>query len=128
MARAELPDSSPSSPRPSPVIERFGLTGPSTKLDLSTQAWRRDLADVALAGTALASHYARPVLRTCTVERAEVHAAPSSDAACVGELAQGERFALLDQASGWSWGYCLRDHRVGYVSSAALARETDAGR
>ena len=128
MARAELPDSSPSSPQPSPDIERFGLTGPSTQLDPTTQAWRRDLADIALAGTALASHYARPVLRFCTVERAGVHAAPSRDAACVGELGRGERFALLDQASGWSWGYCLRDHRVGYVPSAALAREADLGR
>lgn len=49
-----------------------------------------------------------------------VRAAPDAVATAVSELALGERFAVLDRAGGWAWGYCCHDHYVGYVPAAAL--------
>lgn len=39
---------------------------------------------------------------------------------CVSELLPGEGFAVLDIGAGWAWGYCLADHRVGYVEAIEL--------
>jgi cell wall-associated NlpC family hydrolase len=39
----------------------------------------------------------------------------------VSELLPGEGFAVLDLTAGWAWGYCLADHRVGYVEAIELA-------
>jgi cell wall-associated NlpC family hydrolase len=39
----------------------------------------------------------------------------------VSELLPGEGFAVLDFTAGWAWGYCLADHRVGYVEAIELA-------
>jgi cell wall-associated NlpC family hydrolase len=46
---------------------------------------------------------------------------PADGAEPVSELLPGEGFAVLDLTAGWAWGYCLTDHRVGYVEAIALA-------
>ena len=46
---------------------------------------------------------------------------PSDGAEAVSELLPGEGFAVLDFTGGWAWGYCLADHRVGYVEAIELA-------
>jgi len=33
---------------------------------------------------------------------------------------------VLDLTAGWAWGYCLADHRVGYVEAIALAEPLEA--
>ncbi len=33
---------------------------------------------------------------------------------------------MLDLTSGWAWGYCLADHRVGYVEAIELADPLEA--
>lgn len=98
---------------------RFRLEGPSREFDHRTHAYRRDVADVALAGKLFAPHYARQLDRTC-VAAAMVRsdADPASEA--VSQLLHGEGFAILDLAGGWAWGFCLHDHYVGYVPEAAL--------
>jgi hypothetical protein len=101
--------------------ERFSLDGPSVILDPRLHAWRRDIADVALAGTLFAPHYARPLIRACGMLPAGVYGAPSEMAEPVSQLLPGELFAVLDITSGWAWGYCLLDHRVGYVEAIELA-------
>jgi hypothetical protein len=45
---------------------------------------------------------------------------PGDTADQVSELLPGERFAVLDIAAGWAWGYCAADHRVGYVEAIEL--------
>jgi len=45
---------------------------------------------------------------------------------CVSELLPGEGFAILDISSGWAWGYCLADHRVGYVEAIELVDPEEA--
>jgi hypothetical protein len=46
---------------------------------------------------------------------------PADGSEAVSELLPGEGFAVLDLTAGWAWGYCLADHRVGYVEAIGLA-------
>jgi len=79
------------------------------------------LADVALVGRVIASHYADPVDRI-VAGTAALRIAPQEDAEVVEELAAGEHFSVLDDSLGWTWGYAGKDRRVGYVRSDALAQ------
>ena len=87
--------------------------------DPEFNAYRKDLADIALAGRVIASHYAKPLNRT-VAHSAMLHAAPSEVADSIGELSPGEPFALLDDSLGWAWGYAGQKRRVGYVRSEAI--------
>ena len=104
---------------PSRAVEDFALAGPSNLPDPEYHAYRQDLADAALAGQVIASHYAEPLDRS-SVAAAELRAGPSDEAQAVRELVPGEPFALLDDTLGWAWGYAGEERRVGYVRSAAL--------
>jgi cell wall-associated NlpC family hydrolase len=100
---------------------RITLDGPSVRLDPRLNAWRNDIADIALAGRLFAPHYAAPVLRSCGLIATAVLREPGDGAEAVSELLPGEGFAVLDFTAGWAWGYCLADHRVGYVEAIELA-------
>lgn len=115
MARPRNGESSSSTER------RISLEGPSIRLDPRLHAWRRDIADIALAGRLFAPHYAAPVLRGCGMIATSVLLEPADGAEAVSELLPGEGFAVLDLTAGWAWGYCLADRRVGYVEAIALA-------
>lgn len=101
--------------------DRFGLTGTSQAYDPRVVAIRPDLADIAVAGTHFAPHYAAPMMMSGVLPAAVMRASPSLDAEQTSELLFGEGFALLDLTGGWAWGYCLADHYVGYLSADALA-------
>ena len=103
------------------TADGFSLTGPSIPLDARINAYRDDLADIALAGRVLAPHYARPLPRGCGSRSAYVWPAPDAEGDPVSELLPGEEFAVLEYAGGWAWGYCMADHIVGYVEAIALA-------
>jgi Bacterial dipeptidyl-peptidase Sh3 domain len=77
------------------------------------------LADVALAGRVIASHYAEPLERSIAMAT-PLRADPSADATVVRELQPGEPFAMLDDSLGWAWGYGGNERRVGYVRTDAL--------
>ena len=83
-------------------------------------AWRNDIADIALAGQLFAPHYAQALIRSCGMLPTMVRQEPSDTADSVSELLPGEGFAVLDITSGWAWGYCIADHRVGYVEAIEL--------
>lgn len=78
------------------------------------------MADVALAGRVIASHYAAPIDKI-VVAGASLRVAASDDAEEVAELEPEDPFSLLDDTLGWAWGYAGRDRRVGYVRSEALS-------
>lgn len=103
------------------TADSFALTGPSLPLDPRLHAYRRDLADIALAGRIIAPHYARPLVRSCGAHATFVRLTPDQDAQAISELLPGEGFAVLEYAGGWAWGYCEADHIVGYVEAIALA-------
>lgn len=107
--------------RPTPTsAEEFSLSGPSNPPDPDYNAYRKDLADVALAGRVIASHYAEPlglVVASASVLRSE----PSDSAAAIADLDAGETFDMLDDSLGWAWGYVGQARRVGYVRSEELS-------
>jgi hypothetical protein len=105
---------------PSPTsVEGFALTGPSNLPDARFHAYRRDLADCALADRVIASHYAEPLDRVLA-RPATLRAGPSEDAEALAELAAGDPFAMLDNGLGWAWGYAGTDRIVGYVPDHAI--------
>ena len=111
---------SSASPRRSRTsADTFILAGPSSHPDPAFNAYRKDLADVSLAGRVIASHYAEPLERPlagATILRR----GPSDDSEPLLDLDRGDPFDLLDNSLGWAWGYAGADRRVGYVRSEAL--------
>ncbi|HET9428017.1 MAG TPA: NlpC/P60 family protein [Allosphingosinicella sp.] len=89
-------------------------------LDPRIHAYRRDLADIELAGQIIAPHYARHLLRGCGSRAAFVWPNSHTEGDPVSELLPGEMFAVLEYAGGWAWGYCGGDRVVGYVEAIAL--------
>ena len=90
----------------------------SSPPDPATHAYRKDLADTALAGRVIASHYAEPLMRDVT-EATTARAGPSHDTPEIAEVAAGEQIRMLDCSHGWAWAY-LADGRVAYLSAAAV--------
>lgn len=92
---------------------------PLGPLDPRDNAWRDDLADIALAGRVAVPHYVKPaemqVLRQVPLMHAD-----SPMAVAVSELLPGERFAVLDSGHGYAWGFGLHDGYVGHVALDAL--------
>ena len=87
--------------------------------DPEFNAYRKDLADIALAGQVIASHYADPL--DCMIAVAtNLRTAPSIEAPEVRRIDAGEPFQLLDDSLGWSWGYAGSERRVGYVRTEDL--------
>jgi cell wall-associated NlpC family hydrolase len=107
-------------PSSSSTAKRFTLSGPSLPLDERVHAYRRDIADIALAGQLFAPHYARPLIRSCGSRPSFVRPKPADEASPSSELLPGEEFAVLEVSGGWAWGYCRADHYVGYVENIAL--------
>jgi hypothetical protein len=110
-------------PRLTPTTaEEFSLSGPFDPPDPNFNAYRKDLADVALAGRVIASHYAEPLGRVIS-HATSLRDLPSDEVAIIRQLAPGDSFELLDDGVGWAWGYAGDDRRVGYIRTDAL----DAG-
>ena len=97
----------------------FALSGRSDLPDPATSAFRQDLADIALAGRVIASHYAEPLLRHLA-EDAPLLANRDAEATPILFLTAGDELHMLDCSLGWAWGYAGDDHRVGYVRASAL--------
>ena len=106
--------------KPAPRTDGVRLSGPSPALDPRAYAFRRDLADMALAGDYAAAAYAKPAAMRCTAARTMVRGAPRSEAPAISELLLGEPFEAVEIGLHWAWGYCGHDRYVGYVSTAAL--------
>jgi len=76
------------------------------------------LADTALAGQVIASHYAEPLPRRLAAD-AYFRLEPSENADAIGRLRAGDEFRMLDLSRGWAWGYGPNG-RVGYVLAEAV--------
>lgn len=87
--------------------------------DPLTHAYRKDLADTALAGRVIASHYADPLVRHL-VASADFLVAPEIGAEMLAKLNSGDELRMLDLSRGWAWGYGP-DGRVGYIAAEAVA-------
>jgi hypothetical protein len=122
-ATASPPHTGPSSASSqlSRTASGFALSGRSNPPDPRTHAYRPDLADAALAGRVIASHYAEPLART-VIASAPLRASASDSGEELAELEPDDPFSLLDDTLGWAWGYAGRDRLVGYVRSESLGR------
>jgi hypothetical protein len=89
-------------------------------LDPRTNAVRRDLADIRLAESVFAPHYAAPRAMVALRE-VIVRAGPSRDDDVIGSLGEGDSFETLELAGGNAWGKAPRLDLVGYVDADALA-------
>lgn len=118
ISRKSAPDSNNGS---RPPAAAFHLDGPTRRLDPRVNAYRRDIADVALAGTLFAPHYAAPMPSMVGGSAAMIYKAASHEAEAVSQILPGEEFAILDLAGGWAWGFSPHDHYVGYVDARLLA-------
>ena len=103
---------------PSPTTDGFALAGVSNLPDPATHAYRKDLADVALAGRVIASHYAEPLVRHL-VAAALLLPDAANEAEPLAQLSAGDEIRMLDNSRGWAWGYGP-DGRVGYIRSEAV--------
>lgn len=112
-------DPRPNESRSSRSARQFGLAPPNSLPDPTRHAYRKDLADIALAGAVIASHYAAPVERRLRAP-ARLLEQPSEGSSELALLDKGESFELLDDSLGWAWGYGGKDRRVGYVRSECL--------
>lgn len=74
------------------------------------------MADTALAGRVIASHYAEPLLRHL-VAAAQLLGEPGGEV--LAELRAGDEIRMLDLSRGWAWGYGP-DGRVGYIEAGAV--------
>ena len=83
-----------------------------------THAYRKDLADAALAGRVIASHYAEPLVRHL-IAAAPLQAEARDDSERLAELGEGDEIRMLDLSRGWAWGYGP-DGRVGYIRAEAV--------
>jgi hypothetical protein len=77
------------------------------------------LADTALAGRVIASHYADPLIRHLATA-ADFLRDPEDDSDLLAKLEPGDEIRMLDLSRGWAWGYGP-DGRVGYVRAEAVA-------
>lgn len=102
-----------------PPATAFHLDGPTRRLDARVNAYRRDIADVALAGTLFAPHYAAPLAMMASAS-AMMRSAGNHQSEAVSQILPGEDFAVLDLSGGWAWGFSRHDHYVGYLPAAFL--------
>ncbi len=96
------------------------LTGHSLVGDPRVTPIRGDLADIKLAGKLFAPHYAVPLVKRCIMPATTLHNGPHESDEGTSRLLHGERFAVLDVAGDWAWGYGVHDDYLGYVRFSAL--------
>lgn len=97
----------------------YPLAGPSDLPDPRTHAYRKDLADAALAGRVIASHFAEPLARVL-VKATPLLVEPADNGEVLANLNAGNSFRMLDNSRGWAWGYAGEEQLVGYVRADAL--------
>jgi len=76
------------------------------------------LADTALAGRVIASHYAEPLVRHLVAATALLRE-PHDDAERLAELRAGDEIRMLDLSRGWAWAYGPNG-QVGYIEADAV--------
>lgn len=76
------------------------------------------MADIALAGTVIASHYAVPLERRLTAA-ASLKSAPNDGADDLAQLEAGAPLRILDRRGGWAWGYA--GDLVGYLPAVFVS-------
>ncbi len=88
--------------------------------DHRLNAYRPDLAEVALKGQVEAERFTEGKPARVVAAKTALRARPERAAAIETELLYGEEIVVLDRADGWAWGKSVIDGYVGYVQEIAL--------
>lgn len=87
-------------------------------VDPRTNAFRPDVADIALRGIVTASAYIEPSLRQCLHGVIPLLAAPQTDAKRVSEIRYGEFVDVFEtRDDGFAWVQNRADRYVGYIKT-----------
>ena len=76
------------------------------------------MADTALAGRVIASHYAEPLVRHLAAATSLLRE-PHDDSERLARLQAGDEIRILDLSRGWAWAYGPNGH-VGYIEAEAV--------
>ena len=97
-----------------------------TKPDARLNAFRPDLADIALEGRVEADRFVSPRIMQVVEPVVSVHKAPRFDAMQLTQALLGEHVKVFDEQEGWAWMQLSRDGYVGYVNGNALSAQITA--
>lgn len=92
--------------------------------DRRLNAYRSDLAEIALRGQVEAERYVEGEVATLAVPVAPLRARPDAACGTDTEVLYGEGVRVLDTAEGWAWVKADLDGYVGYLPETALLRQT----
>lgn len=95
-------------------------------LDPRLNAWRADLASVALQGQVRAERFADGQPAQVTAAVAQLRREPFPGAPLDTEALRGEIVTVYEERDGWAWVQSARDSYVGYTNSDALSRDIKA--
>ena len=85
-------------------------------------AYRKDLADRALARQVKSARYADLVTMIVRTPAAPLHQTPDPQSIMVSEALMGEAVKVFEQKNGWCWGQMASDGYVGYIPAQMLVR------
>lgn len=92
------------------------MTNPDKRLN----AWRDDLADIALRHKVAASHYVTGEPMRVISPRAGLHAKPDETSMMLTESLLGDHLTVFENQDGWAWAQMQKDNYVGYIKSNLL--------
>jgi cell wall-associated NlpC family hydrolase len=94
-------------------------------MDKRLNAFRPDLADLALKGQVEAVRFSQGIKMRVIAPVASVHREPRFDAMQTTQALFGEEATVFDVQEGWAWVQLVRDRYVGYVSRDALTENLE---
>lgn len=93
----------------------------SSSLDPRLNAFRPDLADIALEGQVEAERFVEAIVAHISVPVAPLRRRPDFAASVESELLFGEEVRVFERAGGWAWLQSSFDGYTGYVDETMLA-------
>jgi cell wall-associated NlpC family hydrolase len=98
-----------------------------TGLDARLNAFRPDLADMALKDRVEAARFVAGRPYRVTAAQAPVRSRPSADSTLLTEALRGEAVLVFEtNAEGWAWAQLRRDNYVGWMPTEALSESEAA--
>jgi hypothetical protein len=88
----------------------------SVTIDPRVNAYRGDLADIALSNDIMAERYVEPIMRQCVRGIAPLLDKPNADAHMVSQIRYGEFLDVFEfRSDGYTWVQNRSDRYVGYL-------------
>ncbi|MTI11192.1 C40 family peptidase [Curvivirga aplysinae] len=92
------------------------------QLDTRLNAWRPDLADIALKGKVDASRFIQAEIASPHTSITSLRRGPGFEHPVDKELLRGEEVHIFEEKDGWCWVQSKRDKYVGYCETKCLTK------